>query len=185
MRVGMRDRARDVQRHRAAGLEASGARAIEVGRVQRLGRAARVREVEHDQIVVLRGRDGRSRSRRRSSASTRGSSSAPRWTAARYLREMSTTDASISASVTDSHRRMLQQLLRRAAVAAADDQRALRRGMRDRRRVDEVLVIEELVLLGRHEMAVEPEKLAERHGVVHFDRLVRRAEAARARAPSG
>ena len=74
-------------------------------------------------------------------------------------------------------RRVLEQLLRRAAVAAADDQRALGRGMRQRRHVDEVLVIEELVLLGRHERAVEAEQLAERHAVVHFDRLERRAEA--------
>ena len=48
--------------------------------------------------------------------------------------------------------------------------------MRQRGHVDEVLVIEELVHLGRHEMAVETEQLAEMRGVVHFDRLVRRAE---------
>ena len=51
--------------------------------------------------------------------------------------------------------------------------------MRDRREMDEVLVIEELVLLGRHEMAVEAEQLAERHAVVHLDRLERRAGTAR------
>ena len=42
-------------------------------------------------------------------------------------------------------RRMLQELLRRAAVAAADHERALGLRMRDRRDVDEILVIEELV----------------------------------------
>ena len=74
-------------------------------------------------------------------------------------------------------RRVLEQLLGRTAVAATDDQRALRRRMRQRGHVDEVLVIEELVLLARHELAVEAEQLAERHAVVHLDRLVRRAEA--------
>ena len=57
--------------------------------------------------------------------------------------------------------------------------------MRERRHVDEVLVIEELVHLGGHEVAVEPEQLAEMRGVVHFDRLVRRAEFLELRAPSG
>ena len=43
-------------------------------------------------------------------------------------------------------------------------------GMRERRDVHEVLVIEELVPLGRHEMAVEAEQLAERRAVVDLDR---------------
>ena len=71
---------------------------------------------------------------------------------------------------------MLEELLRRAAVAAADDERALGARVRERRHVDEILVIEELVHLGRHEMTVETEELAEVRGVVHLDRLVRRAE---------
>ena len=71
---------------------------------------------------------------------------------------------------------MLEELLRRAAVAAADDERALGARVRERRHVDQVLVVEELVHLGRHEMTVETEQLAEMRGVVHLDRLVRRAE---------
>jgi hypothetical protein len=71
---------------------------------------------------------------------------------------------------------VLEELLGRPAVAAADDQRALGLRVRDRREVDEVLVIEELVLLAGHEMAVEAEQPAERLGLVHLDRLVGRAE---------
>jgi hypothetical protein len=71
---------------------------------------------------------------------------------------------------------MLQQFLGRASVAATDDQRTLGTGVRERRDVHEVLVIEELVALGRHEVAVEPEQLAEGHAVVHLDRLVVGAE---------
>ena len=45
-------------------------------------------------------------------------------------------------------RRVLEQLLGGAAVAAADHESALaRRRMRDRRGMDEVLVVEELVAL--------------------------------------
>ena len=73
-------------------------------------------------------------------------------------------------------RRMLEQLLGRSAVAAADDQRALGLRMRKRCQMNEVLVIEELVAFGRHEMAVEAEQLAERHAVVDLDRLIRRTE---------
>ena len=80
---------------------------------------------------------------------------------------------------------MLQQLLGRSAVAAADDQRALGPRMRERGQVHEVLVIEELVVLGRHEVAVEAEQLAERHAVVDLDRLELRMELLEPRVPSG
>src|SRR5437588_11258170 len=43
--------------------------------------------------------------------------------------------------------------------------------------MDEVFMIEELVLLRSHEVAIEPEQRAERHGVVSFDRLERRLKA--------
>src|SRR5436190_4858135 len=43
--------------------------------------------------------------------------------------------------------------------------------------VDQILMIEEFVLFGRHEMTVEPEQHAERSRVVHLDRLVGRLEA--------
>jgi hypothetical protein len=48
--------------------------------------------------------------------------------------------------------------------------------VRERRHVDQILVIEELVHLGSHEVTVETEELAEVRGVVHLDRLKRRAE---------
>jgi hypothetical protein len=42
--------------------------------------------------------------------------------------------------------------------------------------MNEVLVIEELVALGRHEVPIEPEQPAERHRVVNLDFLVARTE---------
>jgi len=70
-------------------------------------------------------------------------------------------------------RRMLQELLRRTAVTTADDQRTLGMRMGERREMDEILVIEELVLLGRHEMGRRAGQLAEGHAVVHLDCLIR------------
>ena len=172
----MRDRARDVQRHRARRRQPRRAGAVELRRVERGcdGPPASVRSstIRSYCSVALRTKANPSSI----FSVSRGSSNAPRWTLCRYLREMSTTARSISAQRDRLDRRMLQQLFRGPAVAAADDQRALGLRMRDRRDVDEVLVIEELVLLGRHEVAVEAEQLAERHGVVHFDRLERRRE---------
>src|SRR6202163_1425995 len=75
------------------------------------------------------------------------------------------------------YRLVLEQLLGRTAVATADDQRGLRRRMGDRRDVDQILMIEELVLFRGHQMSVETEQLSERSGVVNFDRLIRRLEA--------
>src|SRR5258705_7188713 len=71
---------------------------------------------------------------------------------------------------------MLEELFGRSAVATADDQRAFRSRMRKSCRMNEVLVIEELVAFGRHEMPVEAEQLAERNGVVDLDRLEGRTE---------
>ncbi len=76
----------------------------------------------------------------------------------------------------DGHRfdrRVLQQFFGRTAVTAAHDQRASRLRVRDRGDVDQVFVVEKLVLLGRHEMAVQAKQLAELHGLVHLDRLIR------------
>ena len=145
--VRMRDRARDVQRHRADRRRAAPRRrdrtpactAPSTGRPDR----CRSSTIRSNCSVLSRTNSKPSPMR----SLSRGSSSAPRCTRCRYLRAMSTTARSISASVTDFDRRMLEQLLGRAAVAAADDQRALGRGMRQRRHVDEILVIEELVLL--------------------------------------
>jgi hypothetical protein len=58
------------------------------------------------------------------------------------------------------HRGVLERLLGRAAVAAADDEDLLRRRVRCERRVDEVLVVDELLLLGGHVEPVEAEELA-------------------------
>src|SRR5450755_3202206 len=74
-------------------------------------------------------------------------------------------------------RLILEQLFGRPAVAAADNQRGLGSRMGDRRDVDKILVIEELVLLRGHHVPVEPEQLSERLGIVNFDRLIRRLEA--------
>src|SRR6516225_3976723 len=49
--------------------------------------------------------------------------------------------------------------------------------MRDRRGMDQILVIEELVLLGGHEVTVETEELPVGGRVVNFDGLERRLEA--------
>ena len=57
-------------------------------------------------------------------------------------------------------RGVLERLLGGAAVAAADDQHLLRRGMRGERGVDQVLVVDELLLLGGHVEPVEAEELA-------------------------
>src|SRR5207248_7198699 len=75
-----------------------------------------------------------------------------------------------------SYRRMLQQLFGAAAVAAAHDQRTFWICVRHRRNVNEVFVVEELILLRRHEITGQPEQLAERTAVMHFDVLKRRAE---------
>ena len=172
---GMRDRRGDVQRHRAGRIQARGARAIEVGGVERLRRAARVGEIEHDQVVGL----GR--------AAHEGEPVLDLEREPRIVERAAVHRAEVLARDVDDrevdldqrhrlHRRVLEQLFGRAAVAAADDQRRLGRRMRDRREVDEILVIEELVLLRRHEVTVEPEQLPERRGVVDFDGLERRLE---------
>ena len=69
-------------------------------------------------------------------------------------------------------RRVLEQFLARASVAAADDQRRHRSRMRDRRRVRDRLVVEELVTLGSHVAAVEAEQAAPLRRLEHFERLV-------------
>ena len=68
---------------------------------------------------------------------------------------------------------MLQQLFGRAAVAAADDERGARLRVADGGRVDEVLVVEELVALGGHEAAVEAEELADQGRIPDFAGLER------------
>ena len=73
------------------------------------------------------------------------------------------------------------RILGRSAVTAADDQRVPRRRMRDRGDMDEILVIEELVLLGSHEMAVQPEQAAELRRIVDFDDLVARLKCSKRR----
>ncbi len=109
--------------------------------------------------------------------STRGSSSAP-WCTALQVASRDVDHAAVDLAQRDAaDRRMLEELLRRAAVAAADDQCALRRRVRERSHVHEVLVIEELVALRGHEVAVEPEQPPERGALVHLDLLELRAEA--------
>ncbi len=67
---------------------------------------------------------------------------------------------------------VLEKLLRGSAVAAADHERALRARVRDRRGMDEVLVVEELVALRGHVEAVEAEDSPELRRVVDFEELV-------------
>ena len=73
--------------------------------------------------------------------------------------------------VRELERRVLQELFRGAPVAAADHERAPRIGVRRGHRVDEVLVVEELVLLGGHVEAVEPENAAELGRLVDLEQL--------------
>src|SRR5450759_2461302 len=51
----MRHRGCYMQRHCAGGIEAGGACPIELGAVQRFRRSTRIGEVEHDEIVGVRG----------------------------------------------------------------------------------------------------------------------------------
>ena len=70
---------------------------------------------------------------------------------------------------------MLEELLGGPAVAAADHERALRARVGDRRGMDEVLVVEELVALRGHVEAVEAEDAPELGRVVDLEKLVGRA----------
>ena len=167
----MRYRGCYMQRHRAGGIEAGSACPIEFGAVQRFRRSTRVGEVEHDQIVGVRG-------------TAHESEAVLDLNRQPGIRQRSTMDLCKVLARNVEHRKIdldqgyrlyrliLEQLLGRTAVAAANDQRGLGRGMGDRRDVDQVLMIEKLVLFGRHQMSVETKQLAERFGVVDFDRLI-------------
>ena len=168
----MRDRARDVQRHRAGRRRAAprtrgrtpACTARATGRPDRSGRARSGRSARSalrtnakpSPIAQRRAADRRARRDGR---------------CARYLRAMSTTARSISASVTDLIDGCLSSSSAEPPSPPPTISARAGAGCVSAADVDEVLVIEELVLLGRHEVAVEPEQLAERHGVVHFDRL--------------
>src|SRR5436190_12224908 len=172
--IGMRNRARDMQRHRAGWLEPLRARAIEIHRIKRHRRAAWIGQVEYDQIELF----GHAAHVRKAVFDTqidaRVVEASPMDVAEMLARDID--DRRIDLRERHRlHRRMLEQLFGTAAVASADDQRASRVRMRQRSHVNEVLVIEELVLFGRHEMAVETKQLAEGLAVVDFDVLERRA----------
>ena len=66
---------------------------------------------------------------------------------------------------------MLERLFGGAAVAAADDQHLLRRRVRAERGVDQILVVDELLLLGGHVEPVEAEDLAVVLGLVDLHLL--------------
>ena len=51
--LGMGNRTGDMQRHGPGGTKARRAGAIELRRIERLGRTARIRQIEHDEIVVI------------------------------------------------------------------------------------------------------------------------------------
>jgi len=69
-------------------------------------------------------------------------------------------------------RGVLEHFFGRSAVAATDDEHALGSGVRGGRRVDEVLVIDELITFGCHVEAVQPEQLAVVRRVVDRELLV-------------
>ena len=172
----MRNRRSDVQRHRAGRIEARGTGAIEVGRVQRLRRTAGIGKVEHDEIVSL-GRAAHEREAvleldRQARVAKRATVNPPEV----FARDVDDGEVDLD----QRHRldrRIFEQLFRRAAVASPDDERSLRRRMRDRSGVNEVLVIEKFVLLRGHEVTVEAEQRPERPSVMHFDHLKWRLEA--------
>ncbi len=107
---------------------------------------------------------------------SRGSDNAPRWTLGQiFARDVDDSEVDLDQRYR-LDRRVLEQFLGRSAVTAADDQGRRRRRVRDRGDVNEILVVVELVLFRRHEVAVEAEQRSERGGIVHLDGLERRLE---------
>ncbi len=167
------------------GVEARSARAIEIGRVQKLRRAAGIGEIEHDQVVALRRR------------AHEAEAVADHERQARVVERAAMDRAEILARDVDDRERRS----RRASPIAIDGCFSSSSadppsppptisarsgfGCESAATMDEVLVIEELVALGGHEMAVEAEQLAERHAVVHLDRLDTPNGTARTCAPIG
>ena len=160
-------RERRARRHGALG-KGERRRRVELDR-----RSHRIGEVHRDQVVARRGR-----------AQVRQAvahGEAEPWVAehiavdARKLRLAHRHDVGIELGQVDHfQRRVLQQLFGGAAVAAADHQRAARIRVRDRRGMDQVLVIEELVALRGHAETVEAEDAAELGRLVDLEQLERR-----------
>ena len=157
----LRDRARDVQRHRPLRIEPRGAGAVEVRRVQRQRGSARVGEVEDDEIVERR----RAADEREPVVDDECQAGIVEHAAVDCGEVLARDVDDGGVDLAQRHRlqrRVLEKLLGGAAVAAADDERLPRHRMGERGHVNEVFVAEELVLLRRHEVAVEPVEPAER-----------------------
>ena len=70
-----------------------------------------------------------------------------------------------------AHRRIAQELAHRAAIAAADDENVVRVGIDAHRHVRDHLVVNELIHLRQHHVAVERQKAAELLRVEDVDAL--------------
>ena len=149
----------EVQRERATRRERRAQLLEELHRVERRRRAHRVVQIQRDQVEALLGLAHELHPVVDQHAQLRVVEDA----VVHRLEVLLGDRDDVGVDLDHGHvvdRRVLERLFRRAAVAAADDQHLLRLRMGGERGVDEVLVVDELLLLGGHVEPVETEQLA-------------------------